>query len=325
MKKLILVLYTLVFLLSATPTLAANNRVSMTIPKPSVTADPAELSDNRRKVFAEFFINGKSPPVTIANSNSSNPIHFNLGSGPCEITEPDGKKGTFPDCLVSGLILLKDVDLKDGDTISYGLYITDEKGQNAQSIASGTQIYNSASNDGTVVFDQTGVDKSDRVLTPAQLQAAADHKAAVDAYIHTGQGAVTNPDVAAKAATAAKSTAALLPGGVKIPLPKVAAVNNIYCDAGKKEIATAIGCIEATPQGLATKVLGFAIGIAGGITFLLMALGSIKLITAGGNPDSVQEGRTILTSAIAGLLVVVLSVFILRFFGVVVLKIPGLG
>lgn len=94
---------------------------------------------------------------------------------------------------------------------------------------------------------------------------------------------------------------------------------------GGPGVSTAIGCISASPIGLAQAVLQIAIGVAGGIAFLLMAFGAIRMIASAGNPDGIQQGRQILTSAIAGLLVIVLSVFILRFFGITILQLPGLS
>lgn len=69
-------------------------------------------------------------------------------------------------------------------------------------------------------------------------------------------------------------------------------------------------------------LLNFAIGMAGGVAFLLMIFGSYRLIFAGGNPESIQQGREVITSAIIGLIIIVFSVFILRFLGITILGMP---
>ncbi|MEX0622066.1 MAG: hypothetical protein WD187_03740 [Candidatus Woykebacteria bacterium] len=74
----------------------------------------------------------------------------------------------------------------------------------------------------------------------------------------------------------------------------------------------------------ANTFLGFGLGTAGGIAFLLMVFGAYRLIFAAGNPESIQQGREVITAAIAGLLVIVFAVFILRFLGYTILNIGGL-
>lgn len=86
---------------------------------------------------------------------------------------------------------------------------------------------------------------------------------------------------------------------------------------GKTE--TPFGTIEASPKEIATMALNIAVGVAGGIAFLLMVFGSYRLIFAGGNPESIQQGREIITAAIAGLLVIIFSVFFLRLVGMSIL------
>lgn len=80
--------------------------------------------------------------------------------------------------------------------------------------------------------------------------------------------------------------------------------------------------VNVVASGFASTFLSFGIGIAGGIAFLLMVFGAYRLIFAGGNPDAMQQGKEIITAAIAGLLVIIFAVFILRFLGFTIL---GLG
>ena len=83
------------------------------------------------------------------------------------------------------------------------------------------------------------------------------------------------------------------------------------------EINTAIGCIPyADKNAFLTFFLQWAIGIAGGIFLILAGFAAFQLITASGDPKKAQAGREMLTSAIAGLVFLILSLFILNAVGV---------
>lgn len=94
------------------------------------------------------------------------------------------------------------------------------------------------------------------------------------------------------------------------------------CGAGG--IQTGLGCI---PVGNTTDFIAWflrwAIGIAGGIAFLLILYSGFQIITSGGDPEKLKAGKELLTSAIAGLILIIFSVFLLRLIGVEILKIPG--
>lgn len=90
-------------------------------------------------------------------------------------------------------------------------------------------------------------------------------------------------------------------------------------------IYTAIGCIPVTNMpDFITWILGWAIGIGGGISLMLIIVASFQIISSSGNPEKVQAGKELLTSAIAGLIMLIFSVFILKVIGVDILKLPGL-
>ena len=97
---------------------------------------------------------------------------------------------------------------------------------------------------------------------------------------------------------------------------------DIYCDRWWG-IQTALGCFPTQPVDIIQWVLRYAIMFAGGIGFLLMLLGSLQIMTSSGDPEKLKSGQQILGSSIAGILLVVFSLFILRFIGVTILKIPG--
>jgi hypothetical protein len=94
---------------------------------------------------------------------------------------------------------------------------------------------------------------------------------------------------------------------------------------GQKAINTAIGCIPLGDQNeFLVFILRWAIGIAGGVSFLLIVYSGFVIMTAGGDKRKVQAGRELLTAAISGLILIIFSVFILDLIGVRILQIPGL-
>lgn len=96
------------------------------------------------------------------------------------------------------------------------------------------------------------------------------------------------------------------------------------CDVpgGGKGIDTAIGCIPVeNTNAFIGFILGWGIGIGGGIAFLLVIYAGFQITTSSGDPKRLQAGKELLTSALAGLLLLIFSVFILRLVGVEVLGI----
>jgi hypothetical protein len=100
--------------------------------------------------------------------------------------------------------------------------------------------------------------------------------------------------------------------------------SQIYC-ADITSINTAIGCIRVDSiETFINSFLGWAIGIGGGVAFLLIVYSGFMIMTSSGNPEKLKAGQELLTSAIAGLIMLIFSVFILRVIGVDILKIPGI-
>ena len=106
----------------------------------------------------------------------------------------------------------------------------------------------------------------------------------------------------------------------KNPVPGV----TLYLD-------TAIGCIpitgdnNAVTNAFAGWFLGWAIGVSGGLALLLIVFSGFQIMTASGDPQKLQSGRELLTSAISGLILIIFSIFLLRLIGVQILNIPGLS
>lgn len=90
------------------------------------------------------------------------------------------------------------------------------------------------------------------------------------------------------------------------------------------QLETALGCIPASNLNTFIGwILGRLVFIATGIAFLLMIFGALQILTSAGNPDSVKAGGELITSALSGLLFILLSLFLLRLIGVEILHIPG--
>lgn len=99
-----------------------------------------------------------------------------------------------------------------------------------------------------------------------------------------------------------------------------------YCKDGRgPAIKTAIGCIHTNPVELGKDLLKFGLGIGGGLSFLMMLFGAFQMMTSAGNPETLNTGRQRLTSAIIGLLFVILSILILQIIGWNILQLPGFG
>jgi hypothetical protein len=91
-------------------------------------------------------------------------------------------------------------------------------------------------------------------------------------------------------------------------------------------IRTAIGDIDPRNlQGFIQQLLNLALGVAGGIAFLLMLFGAFQIMTSSGNPEKMKSGSELITSALTGLLFIIFSIFLLKFIGVDILQIPGFG
>jgi hypothetical protein len=90
-------------------------------------------------------------------------------------------------------------------------------------------------------------------------------------------------------------------------------------------IWTALGCIPATEGGLFETIFTVGLGMAGGIAFLLILFGGFQILSSAGNPEQLNEGRELVSSAVAGLLLIIFSVFLLRLVGYDILRIPGFG
>jgi len=111
------------------------------------------------------------------------------------------------------------------------------------------------------------------------------------------------------------------------PTPiRAQSMDSKYCDFLGTELNTAIGCIPVFNQSeFISFVLNWGVGIGGGIAFLLMLYAGFMTMTASGNPERLKAGQELLTSAIAGLILLIFSIFILKFIGVDILGLDKFG
>lgn len=100
-------------------------------------------------------------------------------------------------------------------------------------------------------------------------------------------------------------------------------------NCGAEEIDTAIGCISTSVDGGTNSFFGsvikIAVGLGGGLALILMLYGVFIVTTSAGMPDKLKEGQEVITSAISGLIFIILSVFLLNLIGINILGIPGLS
>lgn len=85
-------------------------------------------------------------------------------------------------------------------------------------------------------------------------------------------------------------------------------------------INTAIGCIDYDIVGFTRFLLGWGLGVGGGIALVLIAFAGIKMMLSMGNPDQLNDAKGLMIAAISGLLLIIFSTFLLRVIGVNILE-----
>jgi hypothetical protein len=95
---------------------------------------------------------------------------------------------------------------------------------------------------------------------------------------------------------------------------------------GGNGIDTAIGCIPINDTNdFMGWILGWGVGVGSGVAFLLIVYSSFIVMTSQGDPSRLKSGQELLTSAISGLIMLIFSVFILKFIGVDILGLNNFG
>ncbi|MBN1168698.1 hypothetical protein JXA63_02290 [Candidatus Woesebacteria bacterium] len=93
-------------------------------------------------------------------------------------------------------------------------------------------------------------------------------------------------------------------------------------DGNPRPLYTAIGCIPVNDkQAFTAFMLTWAIGIGGGLTVLLIAYSGFLFLSSQGDPQRLRLAKTMLATAITGIVMLVFSVTLLRIIGVDILGI----
>lgn len=89
-------------------------------------------------------------------------------------------------------------------------------------------------------------------------------------------------------------------------------------------IWTGLGCVRVGDENsFVQNLLGIGVSIGGGLSLLCIMYASFMLQQSQGNPEKLKKSRELVISCIMGLLLIVFSIFILRFIGYTILRIPG--
>ncbi len=78
------------------------------------------------------------------------------------------------------------------------------------------------------------------------------------------------------------------------------------------QATTFLGTSNFSPTSLLMQVLAIALSLAGLVAILFVIYGGYRYLTAGGNEDSAEAGKKIITNAIIGLAVIIMSWVILQ-------------
>lgn len=93
---------------------------------------------------------------------------------------------------------------------------------------------------------------------------------------------------------------------------------------GKGGIWSAIGCLPTDFNTLIKDyIFKTGVGLAGGIAFIYFLYGVFIILTSSGNAEKMEEAKQIITSSLAGLLLIIFSIFLLQVIGVQILQLPG--
>ncbi len=107
------------------------------------------------------------------------------------------------------------------------------------------------------------------------------------------------------------------------PTPIPSDTTNITCDSNKG-VQTALGCIPTEPMDLVKWLFPYLLGFGGLAAFGLIVYSGFRLMTSSGDPQKIQGAKETITSAVTGLIFIILSLFLLRLIGVDILGLPGL-
>jgi hypothetical protein len=90
-------------------------------------------------------------------------------------------------------------------------------------------------------------------------------------------------------------------------------------------VNTAISCIPvSTNNAFLQFIFPWAIGVAGGTSFVLIVVAGFLIMSSAGDPQKAKAGKELMGAAVAGLLMIIFSVYILDVIGIRIFRLPGL-
>ncbi len=92
-----------------------------------------------------------------------------------------------------------------------------------------------------------------------------------------------------------------------------------YCTV----INTALGQIHTKPEVFVQNIFSIVLSIAGVVAIAFFIRAGYTIMTSAGNKEKVGQAREQITAAITGLIFIILSIAMLEFIGVNILRIPG--
>jgi hypothetical protein len=120
-----------------------------------------------------------------------------------------------------------------------------------------------------------------------------------------------------------------LPGSVQQTAPPSGVTSGPGSERCSDGINTAIGCIPVLASDNGVTFMGWllrwAVGLGSGVAFILILYGGFLVMTSQGNPERVKAGQELITSAVSGIILLVLSIFLLKFIGVDILGLNAWG
>lgn len=92
---------------------------------------------------------------------------------------------------------------------------------------------------------------------------------------------------------------------------------------GKSVCPSGLGNVTTDPEDVINFIIKLAIGVGGGIALVMIIFGGYLIMTNPNNPDKMQQGKSLITNAIIGLLLMIFSIAILNIIDHNVIGIPG--
>lgn len=98
---------------------------------------------------------------------------------------------------------------------------------------------------------------------------------------------------------------------VLVAVPFIAGAQFQVPNAGGTGLSGGLGS-ETTLTGFILRVINIALALAGLIAVLFLIIGGFRFITAGGNEGAAESAKKIITNAVIGIIVIILSFVVVR-------------